>query len=838
MLKTKSHAIILLSRATSSFIALLFAYSGIIAQAKNTGSIISYKKIPAGIEGKTAAAIFDIHAYNANIIRVRVSKEKQFQNFSYALLSNKIPSFDFVNVEEKNNTIFLSTKDIKVEIEKKPFFKIIFRNSRNEVINEDMTGGAFGTSFINNKPVVYKKMQGGERYVGLGEALGNLDRKGSGVSLNNTDNYMYGNPRLPMYSSIPFYIGIHHKMLYGIFFNNSHQSFFNFGLSTPYTSVSFDGGDMDYFLIYDTSVAKIIEHYTSLTGRVQMPPIWGLGYHQSRADYYQAKALSVAQTLRQKKIPADCIVLDAEYQLGYEPFRIDSSRFPDMRKLADELAKINMELTASVYPGVNIDSSYDSYNDGLKKNVFLKYSDGSLFKTEIAPLQVLLPDYTNPQTRNWWKNKMKWFAENHIHGYWNDMNEPAVGGSYLPDNLLFNFDGIKASSAEAKNVYGFQMARSSYEAGLQNEKNTRPFVLTRSGFAGVQRYAALWSGDNSASDEGLLTSVLLNSQLGLSGVSFVGYDIGGFIGNGSKELYTRFIQAGAFSPFCRNHKEMYAVDNEPWAYGTEAEAISKTFIGLRYRLMPYFYSAFFNASLTGMPIQQSLCLQYPFDEKVYDHVYQYQFLFGGNILVAPLTSNEKSKKLYLPPGDWYNIYTEEKVRGAKEILEDAPLFKLPIFIKASSIIPMQSLVQSTKEKPSDTLFLHIFNGSEKNSFIYYEDEGDGFSYREKNYCKREIEFDPMNKKLSIAKQGGSFVSKFKKIQLIFHGFVQNNSGLKINNSDSKNISWQSVRILDPLENLSGIYDPVYYQQLRNTENMEMQKTIVIDNLPDEIIVQW
>ena len=223
---------------------LVFLFAGAKSFSQFTvGKIISYKKVVAGIEGKTDNAIFDVHVYNDNIIRVRVSKNKTLDNFSYALVDTAMPSFNNVTIEEKGNMIALSTKAIVAEIEREPFFKITFKNKNGNVINEDVAGNGFGTSFTGDKVSIYKKLQEGERFVGMGEALGNLDRRGSGITLNNTDNYKYGDPRVPMYSSIPFYIGIHHNMLYGMFFNNSFKSFFNFGLSTPFASVNFDGGE-------------------------------------------------------------------------------------------------------------------------------------------------------------------------------------------------------------------------------------------------------------------------------------------------------------------------------------------------------------------------------------------------------------------------------------------------------------------------------------------------------------------------------------------------------------------------------------------------------------------
>jgi alpha-glucosidase len=821
----------------SALLVVLVFAQNVFAQTQNVGRLLSYKKIKGGIEGRTTHAIFDIHAYAANTIRVRISKNKKLNDFSYALLSNQVPAYD-VKITDNGNSIELATDSITAVIEKQPVLRIIFKNKNGAVINEDMEGESFGTGFTGNKVNSYKKLQEAERFVGLGEVLGNLDKKGIAFTLNNTDTYKYGDPRLSMYISIPFYIGIHHKQVYGLFYNNTYKTFFNFASSTPYTSISAEGGDADYFFFYDQSVEKIIEHYTSVTGRMPLPPKWALGYHQSRCSYYpQQKVEWIGATFRRKKIPIDCIVLDADYQYGYEPFRIDSSRFPDMPGLAAHLSKMNIELTASVYPGVKIDSTYHSYNDGLKKNVFIKYNNGQLFETEIAPLRCYLPDYTNPAVREWWIEKMKWLPDNGIHGYWNDMNEPAIAGSYLPDNLLFDFDGRKAGALEAKNVYGFQMARSSFESALKYGNGRRPFVLTRSAFAGVQRYSAVWSGDNIASNEGLLSGVLLNSQMGLSGLPFVGPDLGGYIGDGSKDLFKRWMQVGIFSPFVRNHKEFLALANEPWSYGEEAEAISKTWIGFRYRLMPYIYSAFYEAAETGMPVARSLCIDDPFDDKVYDNLYQYQFLFGDAMMVVPVTTEEKSKKIYLPKGEWYDLFSDEKIEGGEEITKEIPIYKIPLFVKASSIIPVQTLVQSAREKSSDTLLVHIYNGKEKNSFELYEDDGNSMAYKNGNYCERKIGFDPVNRQIIFSKEQGNFISAFKKIQLIFHGFDISPAVMQVNNTTMQAIKID-LPLLDVFEDLQNYYDKNYLQSLRNAEKKLATYAMVVENNKNEIQIQW
>jgi len=343
------------------------------AQVANIGKVVSWKKTNTGIEGKTTSAFFKIQVYNNNTIRVRVSPDKTMDDFSYALVDQVILSNPDLNVSETGNSIQIQTTDINLEVEKEPAFRVIFRNKQGKVINEDVAGTGFGTSFIGNRSTLYKKLQPGERFVGLGEVLGNLDKRGSGFILNNTDTYKYGDPRLSMYTSIPFFIGIHQQEVYGLFYHNTYKTFFNFGLSTPFTSITADGGDVDYFFIYDSSIANILTYYTSLTGRMPLPPLWSLGYHQSRCSYYpQENVKLLAETFRRKNIPIDCIVLDADYLQDYEPFRINLKRFPDMPGLTNDLKNMGIEVTASVNPGIKIDSTYPAHFDGLKKDVFVK----------------------------------------------------------------------------------------------------------------------------------------------------------------------------------------------------------------------------------------------------------------------------------------------------------------------------------------------------------------------------------------------------------------------------------------------------------------------------------
>lgn len=807
--------------------------------AQSVGPVVSYQKTTHGIEGTLAQGSFAVTVYSDHVIRVQVSQKERPDNFSYSLVNNASPQFtNFSTKAGSDSKIVIQTASLTVEIERSPQFRVIYKDARGTSLNEDTAGEGLGTVFNGAKLAVYKTLQQGERFIGLGEELGNLDRRGSVVTLWNTDNYRYDDPRVPMYAGVPFFIGLHHQQIYGIYYDNSYRSTFNFGASNKrFSSYTFDGGDRDEFFIHDDSVAKIIAHYTSLTGRMPLPPKWSIGYQQSRCSYAsEDQVMFIARTLREKKIPADGIVLDADYLKDYEPFRINKERFPDMRGLADKLRGMNLELTASVNPGIRIDNSYPAYKSMLLQDVFLKYTDGKPYIADIYPNTNLYPDFTDPKARAWWIDNMKVHQDVGINGYWNDMNEPAIDGQAMPDNVVFDFDGRNGSTAEAHNLYGMLMARSSFESFKKFGGNKRPFVLSRAGFAGIQRYAAVWSGDNQAKDEHILLGALLNNQMGLAGVSFTGPDLGGYIGDGNKDLYKRWVEVGVFSPYLRNHREQNAASNEPWAYGEEAEAISKTYIGFRYRLLPYLYSKFRETSETGIPISRCLCIDDPLDEKVYQQKYQYEFLFGDAMLVNPMTSKESSKQTYLPAGDWYDLFSDELIQGQREVGSDYPAYRIPIFVKASSIVPLQTEVQSTKDLPSDTLYVHVFYGSAAHRFVYFEDDGTTLNYQRGDYYQRSIDFDPSAKKIVFSKPEGSYASHFKKIAVVLHGFGSH-AGFRTNNG-AASIEEITSHLLDPLGDMEPLYfDKEQFRSLRDKEKMLPQKMLIVDNT-SEIVVSW
>lgn len=825
------------SRA-SSLLLLLGMLAPAALSAANLGAVLSYQKTAHGITGRTATAEFLVDVYSPHIMRVRVTPQGSERHVGYALTTDEVPAFSQFSVDAADPVVVVKTSSITAEVELRPDLRITFKDANGNVINEDLPGKELGMTLTGNKITVYKRLQNDERFIGMGEQLGNLDRRGTVVTLKNTDNYGYDDPKVPMYVSIPFFMGLHHGKVYGLFFNNSYRSVFNFGASNRrFSSFSFDGGALDEFFIFDASVGKILEHYTSLTGRMPLPPRWSLGYQQSRCSYYpEEQVMFIANTFRAKRIPLDGIVLDADYLHQYQPFRINRERFPDMRRLADTLRDMNIELTASVNPGIAIDDSYQQYKSGLEENVFLRYADGELWVADIAPNTNHFVDFSDPRGRRWWIDEMKIYQDLGIRGLWNDMNEPAIDGQAMPDNVVFDFDGQKTSALEAQNYYGMLMARAAFESAEQYGGNRRPFVLSRSGFAGIQRYAAVWSGDNQAKDEHILLGTLLINQMGLSGVPFTGPDLGGYIGDGNKDLYRRWVEVGVFAPYLRNHRAQYTAANEPWAYGEEAEAISKAYIGFRYELMPYLYSTFYEAAETGMPVSRSLSIDYPFDANVFKPDFQYEFLFGPGLLVNPMTSREQAKSTYLPPGAWYDLFTDERLDGGRVLAADYAGHRIPIFAKASAIIPMQGKVQSTRDDPGPVLYVHVFNGAERSEFVYYDDDGETLNYRKGQYRRRVITFDPAARQLSFSRPEGNYATRFRRTQVILHGFGPVR-GATVNGVATA-VQSQVVRMLDPLEALSDVYwDKQNLERLRQMEPMKPQATLEFDDAP-QVVVRW
>ncbi|WP_343744577.1 TIM-barrel domain-containing protein [Chitinophaga sp.] len=751
-----------------SLLLLLLTRLPLTAQTQvvPAGNVNSVSISGQQVKIKTTNAFAEVTVYSPSIIRVRMDKRPLPADFSYAVTAKPLPVK--AQITQNNSEINIVTDSLKMRIQKAPF-AVSFFSPSGDVISEDEAG--LGTSWIGDEVTTYKKMQENERFIGLGEKTGNLDRKGEGYTNWNSDVFGYAANRDPIYATIPFYIGIHHQQNYGIFFDNSYQSDFNFGASNNrFSSFGARGGEMNYYFIYHPQMADIIRSYTSLTGRMPMPPLWSLGYQQNRYSYYpDTEVYRIAQTLREKKIPADGITLDIHYMDAYKLFTWNKDRFPDPAQLTGRLKDMGFRVTVIVDPGIKVEEGYHAYENGKKENIFIKYNDGQNYTGQVWPGWCHFPDFTSEKGRSWWKSQVKSYIRDGVSGIWNDMNEIATWGQKMPNNVIFDYEGHPTTHLQAHNIYGLQMVRASYE-GTREALQKRPFLLTRAAYSGSQRYSAIWTGDNRAEEDHMLLGVRLLNSLGVSGFPFAGMDVGGFTGNPSVGLYTRWMQIGAFIPYFRNHTGVNTKSAEPWAFGEEALEITRNYVNLRYHMLPYLYSTMYAASRTGMPVMRTLALQNTFDPQVYDTRFQNQYQFGDAFMIAPFESTKDFGSIYFPKGKWYNLYTDAVTTGGQDIITPLNIKTLPVYVKESSIVPMQSLVQSTREKPADTLFLHLYKGSQPNTFVYYEDDGESFSYEKGDFYERAITYDPAQQTLTLQRPKGSYGSQFHHIKLILHGF--------------------------------------------------------------------
>jgi alpha-glucosidase len=609
-----------------------------------------------------------------------------------------------------------------------------------------------------------KQMEPDSHIYGLGEKTSFLDKKGEKYDMWNSDVY---DPHVPeiecLYVSIPFLIHFRYdKPAYGIFLDNPGRSSFDMRSSENSYKFQVHAGTIDYYFVYGPELKDVVKRYSDLTGRMDIPPAWAIGYHQSRYSYMdQQEVMTLARNFQDKNIPCDVIYLDIHYMDEYRVFTFDPVRFPNPRKMINELKEMGIKIVPIVDPGVKKDPEYLPYQEGIKNDYFCKKLEGDLFIGNVWPGASAFPDFTEQEVRSWWGEQHRYYTEMGIHGVWNDMNEPAVFNATKTMDLdvVHRNDGNPKTHREVHNLYGMLMSMATQQ-GLKEQLNgDRPFVLTRAGYAGIQKYAATWTGDNRSFWEHLAMAIPMVLNLGLSGQPFSGPDIGGFAHNSSPELLARWTQAGVFFPYCRNHSVLESVRQEPWVFGSQIEEICRKYIRLRYQLMPYLYTQFYEAHKTGLPIMRPLILEYPNDRSVYNLCDQ--FMVGNSLLVAPvLRPSTEYRSVYLPEGDWIDYWSGERFTGGRHILAHAPLDVLPLYIKAGTILPE---LTDNNWKPVmnelSNIKLNIFSGiaGSKSYGQWYEDDARTYAYEKGAYNLLEFtaEFnqDSITLKLAYLSKG-------------------------------------------------------------------------------------
>jgi len=673
----------------------------------------------------------------ANLIRVRLAPSGEFmprRSWAVALDDAEWPVVPF-EVQETNEAVDITTDQLRVHI-RRPDCHITCFDSANRPFAQDAD---MGMGWRMGAVAGWKQIEADEHFYGFGERTGLLDRLSDRMTNWTVDALDYGSLTDEMYQAIPFFIALRPEVAYGIFFNTTFWSQFDIGADQPGVwRMETRGDQLDYYIIYGPEPANILRTYTKLTGRMPMPPRWALGYHQCRWSYESETVVrELAREFRDRSIPCDVIHLDIDYMHGYRVFTWSPKRFPHPAKLISDLGQDGFKTVAIIDPGVKYEpeADYHVFDQGIEHDYFVRKADGKLFHGYVWPDKAVFPDFLRPDVREWWGDLHKSLTNMGVAGIWNDMNEPAIDDRPFGDpgnKIWFPLDAPQGSvderttHAEAHNLYGLTMAQSC-ESGLKRLRpNDRSFVLTRSGYAGIQRWSSVWMGDNQSLWEHLEMSLPMLCNMGLSGVAFVGCDIGGFAGNATAELFARWMQLGMLYPLMRGHSAMTTARHEPWVFGDRVERICREYINLRYQLLPYFYTLFWEAATTGAPILRPLLYHFPNDLNTYT-LYD-QVLIGSSLMAAPIyRPGIEHRAVYIPQGTWYDWWSGECYEGPTHILAHAPLERMPLYVRAGAIIPMGPVIQYTDEQPLDQLTLRIWPGTGESTL--YEDDGHSFEYR-------------------------------------------------------------------------------------------------------------
>lgn len=749
-------------RTTSAF-ALCFALAlSLCAPAPVAGAAARPTLVQSGAPAESAGGIrvpvgelvLDVCFVFDDTVRIRMAPASQLERLdrSYALVAPKPsgPAGKVTMTEDGASVRYVlhateCSVDINIPLGGLPVVRVL--DSDGNVVVEDDPAAPPRVDPATGAVDVTKLRPRDQFVYGFGEKALPLDRTSVEMVHWNSDTPAYGKGTDPIYQTTPFYIGLRRGKAYGLFFDNTYRSYFNVAKRHP-EKIMFGapGGYLDSYVFCGGKTRdprQVIRRYTELTGRSQLPPLWALGYQQCRWGYYpEARVREIAARFRAEKIPCDAIYLDIDYMDGYRVFTWDKTRFPDPKRMVGDLLGDGFHTVVIIDPGIKADPAYAAYQSGKAGGHFVRMPDGSEFQGAVWPGTCAFPDFTSPSARDWWGKQFASLVDTGIAGFWTDMNEPSVflppdfdepwtiqhPAKTFPSEARHAGDGDPDSHARYHNVYGQQMTRATRDGVLALAPDRRPFILTRATYAGGQRYAASWTGDNVATWEHLELSIPMLLSMGVSGQALVGADIGGFVDSPTPELYARWLQAAALTPVMRSHTVAGSADQEPFSYGPDFTAINRATIELRYELMPYLYTQFALAEKTGEPVMRPLWLDAPTDNRILTT--EDQYLVGRDLLVAPvLRPGVTSRRVVFPTGaDWIDWYSGEIHRGGTDATVQAPIGRLPLFARAGSVIPTRAPAAHTSAQLSNPIVLRVFPGASGTGDLF-EDAGDGFGYR-------------------------------------------------------------------------------------------------------------
>jgi alpha-glucosidase len=760
------------------------------------GVVTSAVSLPNGVELRTREAEIRVEALSGSVIRVH-GMRREYPTFedSFAVVSETGFAAPSVRVKETPSSVEFNTGELHIRVLKSPM-RLIFLNSAGQVIAEDAPGRSMawnGEAFR-----VWKSMPENEHYFGLGDKAGPIDHRNQAFTMWNTDAFGWMESTDPLYKSVPFFLGLRQGSAYGIFLDNTFRTTFDFGRESPNAySFGAEGGPLDYYFFYGPNPKKVLEEYTALTGRMPLPPRFALGYQQSRWSYdSEVRVRELAHEFRSKKIPADVIYLDIDYQEENIPFTIDRTRFPNFEAMIHDLGRQGFKVVAITDCHLKKQPGYKPYDEGIAGGYFVKSPDGMVYSGSVWPGESVFPDFARADARKWWGTLYADFVGMGVRGFWNDMNEPAIfdgPGKTMPLDVVHSVEGRRTNHREVHNAYGMENARATYEGLLLLEPDLRPFVLTRAAFAGTQRYAATWTGDNSSTWSHLRLTVPTLLNLGISGFAFAGADIGGFAGNPTPELLTRWMELGAFLPLYRNHAIKGSADREPWGDGPDHEEIRRRFIEARYELLPYIYTSMEDTSRTGIPVMRPMFMEFPKDASLVANSDEY--MFGESLLIAPdLQETGKAYKVILPHGTWYDYWTGERIEGGRSFAVKPELNELPVYVRGGAILTLEPATQDTDEMTEGPLKIRVYPGSQCHGSLY-ADDGQSFAYSRGKYLRINFDCAPEPQSLEVTASAfqGSYKPWWKNQRFEVFGMERPPKNVRIDSQEVRSWSFDAAR---------------------------------------------
>lgn len=717
----------------------------------------------------------------AGVLRLRYLGTAALPPLPYATSEADLGPAPHVSFGPRDDRFVACAGGLAVEVEQ-GVCTVRVTDPEGAVLVEDGSGGGYGEGSWEpgwGRPTtgaarwVVRRTPPGERFYGLGEKAGyDLNRRGRTWTFWNSDHPAYGAQTDPLYVSVPFFVGLREGRAYGVFMNNTHRQVLDLAASDP-TQYRWEvaAGEVDQFVFAGPSIAQVLERYTALTGRPFLPPRWTLGYHQSRWSYWpDSRVIEVCQGFRDRDLPADGIWLDIDTMDGFRSWTWDPVGFSDPSGLVADAGTLGFKVTAIVDPGLKVDPDWDLYRAAIEGGHLLGAGDGTPFEGEVWPGPAVFPDFTRAETREWWGSLAPRLTDHGVRGLWLDMNEPASfqeeHGWTLPDGVTAHGEGTATTMAEVHNVYALAEAWATWDGALRAVPGRRPFLLTRAGFAGIQRFAAVWTGDAASSFEALRMTLPMLLGLGLSGVPFAGSDVGGWTGFASPELFARWMAVGSVSPFFRGHVQQGTPDHEPWAFGAEVEDISRIHLKQRYRWLPYLYSLMWEASRTGAPVLRPLVHEFQDDPGTWDVADE--AMLGPWLLVAPvLDPGAGERSVVLPPGRFLEWRSGAVWEGPSVVVVDLTLQALPVYLREGGIVPGGPDMRFSDEAPLDPLTLDVFPGPHETQFILVEDDGISTAFESGDYAatRFRVQATPTGALLQADPRAGAFVLGDRRVRV-------------------------------------------------------------------------